>query len=196
MKKRYYLELNCPNCNTVFQRRSDYAKKMSGLCTECANKKAGEKRKTHGFNNSNSRLHVIWANMKRRCLRPTEKERRNYGNIKLIASWEQFEEFMAWANSNGYCDNLTIDRIDNNKGYFPENCRFVDISTQNANKRKSDKNKTGYIGIWERSGKWRAKIQWEKKQIHLGTFKSKEDAAKARNLYIKANNLPHTLNII
>ena len=45
--------------------------------------------------------------------------------------------FRDWANDNGYNDNLSIDRIDNSKGYFPENCRWVDIHTQVRNKRNN-----------------------------------------------------------
>ena len=152
--------------------------------------------RTHGENNSNSRLHVTWSNMKRRCLNPTEKEKRNYQSkgITICEEWHSYINFKDWALANGYSDNLCIDRIDNNQGYHPENCRFVDYSTQNANKGITDKNKSGYIGVSEHGDRFRAKVYWLKKSISLGCFDCPVEAAKVRDSYIIENELPHTLN--
>jgi len=171
------------------------APEMSGRCKPCADIQAGKKRRTHGFNNSNSRLHVTWANMKRRCLNPTEKEKRNYGEkVTLCKEWHYFKPFMIWAELNGYDEKATIDRIDGSKGYFPENCRFVDYSVQAANRKMTDKNKSGFIGVsWDR-GKWVARVQWHRKQHGMGRFSDKVAAAIARDRFIVKNNLPHTLN--
>ena len=153
-------------------------------------------KKIHGHNNTNSRLHVTWANMKRRCLNPTPKEKRNYKNITICKNWHSFVPFMKWAIANGYSDKLTIDRKDNNKGYFPSNCRFVDYSHQNANRRITNKNKTGYIGVsvHSQSGRYRATVQWQGKQILCDYFSDPLSAAKRRDEFITSNNLPHILN--
>ncbi|MFL9848603.1 hypothetical protein [Pseudomonas chlororaphis] len=149
------------------------------------------KRSTHGFNNTNSRLHVTWSNMKRRCLSPRGKEIEVYEGVTLCNEWMSFKPFMEWSLANGYTDRMTIDRIETSKGYEPGNCRYVDYSVQAANRRITDKNTSGHVGVsWDR-GKWCAKVQWKKKQIHLGRFDEIKDAVKARNDYLDANNLPH-----
>ncbi|QAY93664.1 hypothetical protein CUN63_29335 [Pseudomonas sp. ACM7] len=167
------------------------AKVMTGLCIPCANKAGGRKRATHGFNNTNSRLHVTWANMKRRCLKPRGAEVQKYQGVTLCDEWMSFETFMEWSLANGYTDQLTLDRIDASKGYEPGNCRYADYSVQAANRKKTDKNTSGHVGVsWDR-GKWSAKVQWQKRQIHLGRFKDIKDAVKARNDYLAAHDLPH-----
>lgn len=181
----------CPECLVEFESRMERAKVMSGLCIACSNKAAGRKRSTHGFNNSNSRLHVTWANMKRRCLKPRGPEVRKYEGVTLCAEWMSFEPFMQWSLANGYTDQLTLDRIESSKGYSPENCRYADYNVQAANRRITDKNKSGHVGVWWNRGKWCSKVQWKKKQIHLGRFERIEDAIKARNDYLDAHDLPH-----
>lgn len=181
----------CRDCSGEFEARTERAKVMTGLCIPCANKRGGEKRSTHGLNNRNSRLHVTWANMKRRCVSPRGSEVETYAGIKLCDEWMRFEPFMEWSLANGYTDEMTIDRIDSNGGYEPSNCRYADYSVQAANRRMTEKNKSGHVGVsWDR-GSWVAKIQWRRKQIHLGRFKDIEEAVKARKDYLVANDLPH-----
>lgn len=77
--------------------------------------------------------------MKRRCLNPSCKEFPNYGarGITVCDEWMSFPEFAKWSISHGYSDELTIDRIDNDKGYSPDNCRWVDYKVQANNSRNS-----------------------------------------------------------
>lgn len=181
----------CPECKTEFESRMERAKVMTGLCKACANKAAGRKRSTHGFNNTNSRLHVTWANMKRRCLKPRGTEVAKYAGVVLCEEWMTFQPFMEWSLANGYTDRLTLDRIESSKGYSPDNCRYVDYNVQAANRRITEKNTSGHVGVsWDR-GKWCAKVQWQKRQIHLGRYSSIGDAVKARNDYLDKHNLPH-----
>ena len=77
---------------------------------------------------SSSRLYTIWQNMKQRCGNPKATEFSAYGGrgIKVSPEWESdFAVFREWAIAHGYADNLTIDRIDNDKGYFPDNCQWL-----------------------------------------------------------------------
>lgn len=182
----------CPDCSAEFESRMERLAVMTGFCTPCVNKRAGKKRSTHGLNNANSRLHVTWANMKRRCLSPRGTEVEKYAGVTLCDEWMSFEPFMEWSLANGYTDQLTLDRIESSKGYEPGNCRYADYNVQAANRKLTDKNTSGHVGVSWSNGKWVAKVQWKKKQIHLGRFKNIEDAVKARNDYLAANELPHT----
>lgn len=83
-------------------------------------------------------LYTAWCNMKARCYNPRHDYYHIYGErgITVCDEWkDNFEEFARWSFDNGYKEGLTIDRIDNYKGYSPNNCRWTTWSVQNKNKR-------------------------------------------------------------
>lgn len=89
-----------------------------------------------------TRLYRIWANMKTRCLNPNDPHFERWGGrgITICQEWEHnFQAFYDWAISNGYSDDLSIDRIDVNGNYEPSNCRWATAKEQNNNKRNVKK---------------------------------------------------------
>ena len=116
---------------------------ISGDSTSCGclqRELVGSRAKKHG--GFGSRLYHIWDSMRQRCLNKSSRAYKNYGarGIKICESWQEFDAFRAWAYANGYYDDAprgsyTLDRIDVDGDYSPENCRWVDMKTQSRNKR-------------------------------------------------------------
>lgn len=113
---------------------------------------------THG--KSKSRLYEVWSSMKSRCYNPTNARYEHYGakGISVCDEWrDSFQSFYDWAIANGYNEMAaktfcTLDRIDYNGGYRPDNCRFVDANVQNNNKQSN---------IWlTYEGKTQTAAQW------------------------------------
>lgn len=95
-------------------------------------------------------LYASWNAMKNRC---NCKEKYKNNNIKVCNEWLNFENFYKWSILNNYKKEYSIDRIDNNKGYEPKNCRWTTTKVQNRNRTNSHmltyKNKTYCLSEWE-----------------------------------------------
>lgn len=95
---------------------------------------------THG--ETHTRLHSIWSSMKTRCGNPHSKSYKYYGGrgIQVCQEWsDSFEKFRDWSLENGYAENLTLDRKDNDKGYAPDNCKWSTRKEQRMNQRRMKK---------------------------------------------------------
>lgn len=98
---------------------------------------------------SKTRLYYVWKGVRQRCQSKKHVYYKYYGGrgISVCPEWDKsYISFMNWAYQNGYDETAkpfecTLDRIDNDKGYFPENCRWVPMSIQNKNKRKRNSKK-------------------------------------------------------
>lgn len=102
----------------------------SKSCRPCADHKHGKI--------ASHRLYRVWASMKSRCNNPNEFNYPNYGGrgITVCNSWLDFRGFIA-DMEDSYKEGLSLDRIDNNKGYFKENCRWTTSKEQSLNTRKA-----------------------------------------------------------
>jgi hypothetical protein len=111
--------------------------------------------KTHGM--SNAKLYRKWSAMRQRCLNPNDKEFKNYGGrgIKVCPQWLNFIVFAKWAKESGYKDGLTLERIDVNGDYCPENCTWATLKQQMNNKRNNViiKTESGFMTLAEFSRK-------------------------------------------
>lgn len=86
---------------------------------------------------TNTKLHKAWRNMRYRCFTPSCEAYGNYGGrgITVCAEWESYEAFRDWSLNNGFGEGLSLDRIDNDGDYCPENCRWVSMKVQQNNRR-------------------------------------------------------------
>lgn len=111
---------------------------------------------------TNTRLYKIWCGMLSRCNNSNRDHYSRYGGrgIKVCEDWCDFTHFYDWANNNGYKPNLSIDRIDNNGNYSPENCRWV---TQKEQMRNTSQNRMLlYDGVLMTESEWAEKYNISK----------------------------------
>lgn len=124
--------------------------------------------RTHG--GRNERLYLVWMDMRRRCRDKKDKNYSKYGGrgIRVCPEWEDYAAFRKWAISTGYDKTAkrgecTIDRIDVNGDYCPDNCRWVDLELQ-ANNRRSNVFIT-YNGKTQTASQWSKELGFNKSLV-------------------------------
>ena len=153
---------------------------------------------THGL--SSNIFYHTWSNMCRRCNNPTNDNYKNYGGrgITVCEEWLDIRNFIEWAEqTHPNNKEVTLDRIDVNGNYEPNNCRWVDATTQSINQRIGSNNKSGYVGVsWRKDrNKWTVRIRTKVRYEYLGNFDDLMEAVIFRDQYIIENKLPHKLNL-
>lgn len=104
-----------------------------------------------------NRLYNIWCGIKKRCFNPKEPCYPHYGGrgITICDEWlHDFDAFQQWSLANGYSDSLTIDRIDTNSNYSPDNCRWITHAEQ-------QRNRTNNIRV-EHNGESKTIAEWSR----------------------------------
>lgn len=150
----------------------------------CLNREPTKGNTKHG--KTNIRLFHIWVTMKQRCYNKRHKHYKDYGarGIAVCDEWkDDFQAFYDWSMNNGYDDSLTIDRIDVNGNYEPSNCRWVDIITQNNNKRNNIY--LTYNGKTQTIKEWSKELNANVKTLYTRKFKnwSVEDILFGRDIH-------------
>ncbi len=184
----------CPYCGREWEVETT---RVTGGYTKSCGCLIGKSNKKHGL--SLSRFYSIWHNMLDRCYNKNSKQFNDYGGrgIVVCEDWLDIKNFVDWVeNKSNWEEGLTLDRIDNDKGYSPDNCTFSTKTIQSINQRKRSTNTSGYVGVsWDaKVSKWRARVTIFKRGKYIGYYLSKEEAVQARDNYIIENNLPHKLS--
>lgn len=139
--RRRYMWLCICDCGNEVKASSEHLKSNHTKSCGCLNK---ERISSVNYKNGlcKTKLYYSYYNMCNRCNREDNYEYSDYGGrgIKVCEEWQGkdgFINFANWSFDNGYDENLTLDRIDNSKGYCPDNCRWVDRFVQGNNKRNN-----------------------------------------------------------
>lgn len=189
----HYFECKCDCGRTTQVVMASLKSGNTKTCGRCNNSGAH-----HGYG---CKIYNCYLDMRARCYDPKLRNYNHYGGrgISVCEEWMDhmngFENFVKWSMANGFNETLSIDRIDNDGGYNPHNCRWTTRRIQNINKRPSTQNTSGYVGIRKHNiTGWYGSVKVDNKDHYTGWSKDIMEAVKMRNDYIIRNNLDNKLN--
>ena len=188
-KYRYGL-FRCQYCRKEFEAQIQSVKQGQTRSCGCQSKKY---RNPHGL--SKHPIYSFWNSMQTRCYNPKTIGYKDYGgrDIKVCDRWMDIEKFIedmfpSWE------EGLSLDRIDVDGNYEPDNCRWTTVEVQRQNTKDIKSNNTsGFRGVYwhKNSEKWVSRITINGVDIHLGLFKVALEAGKAYERYVRTHNLEH-----
>ena len=138
-KRGLYWRCTC-SCGNIGEVQGHKLRKGETLSCGCLKAEMiGNRARTHG--GSGTRLYRIYKGMRNRCENPRLPVYRYYGGkgVRVCPEWGTYEAFAEWARNSGYADNLTIERIEVNENYCPENCTWISIQEQARNRTNNVK---------------------------------------------------------
>ena len=159
---KYLCRCSCENKTEKYIKKWNLIYGNTKSCGCLALELSAERKKVHG--EAGTRLYQIWTSMKGRCYNPNNEKYNDYGarNITVCDEWkDNYTSFRDWSYQNGYDDSLnwtecTIDRINNEKGYSPDNCRWTTVKIQGNNKRNNVV--IEYNGVKKTASEWAREI--------------------------------------
>lgn len=165
-------------------------KLLSGHTKSCGCLKLKHKNRLSG--ETNKRIYSCWRNMLQRCQTRSRKDSKYYYDkgIHICDEWMIFDSFADWALENGYRNDLTLDRINSNGDYSPDNCRWVTMEEQQRN--KSNNIYLTYEGITKTLSEWARDYKINRTTLHDRIFKSGwtlKDALNKRVEYSRSINV-------
>ena len=180
---QYIWECQC-SCGNIHETTGTSL--VQGYTKSCgcyAKEVRGKANTTHGL--SHTPEYGAWKNAIARCYNTNNKKYADYGGrgISVCSGWMEEAPlgFLNFMEDMGKSNGLTLERVDVNKGYCPENCIWADVFTQGYNTRMHSSNTSGRTGVSElKSGKWQVYINVKGKRLSLGTYSDFEVAVKTR----------------
>lgn len=134
-------QCSCGNIKVIHKKSLTSGATQSCGCLR--SERTRERSTKHGMitHTKRTKLYDVWVSMKQRCNNPKNKFYHRYGGrgIKVCDEWtDDYKLFYDWSTTNGYYEGLHIDRIDNDKGYLPSNCRWITNEENQKNKTQNN----------------------------------------------------------
>lgn len=174
-RKRYYWLCQC-SCGSQ-PKEINQNSLLSGEIISCGCYHS-EHNHEYGFKHgmSHTRIYTIWSGMIQRCCNPNAKNYPRYGGrgVTVCGEWKEFKKFYEWSKISGYSDNLTIERLDNNGNYCPENCTWITKQKQMRNTRRNHyiKYNDEELTLTEWARKFDMNVETLRYQVNHNNFKS------------------------
>lgn len=194
------LKCKCSCGNIVMVVSSALLNGNTKSCGCLAKEMLSARNTTHGANHN--RLYNIWCGM---ISRTTNKNVHNYNRyggrgIKVCDEWRSFIPFRDWSYDNGYNDDLSIDRVDNDGNYCPENCQWITMEENSYKRRRIDRScyTSKYFGVYwcNTSNRWIAHPYYNKKLWYAGQFKSEEHANVAVKIFLAVKDAQRIAGLV